>query len=143
MSFTNGMTLATNSNGVVPLTPGDPQHRIFRFPKIQSAEALYGIHRQLLARYTIGWWPEREPEGEEMRRYIRTAENYGRRHARIGYMRLTGDRLWYRLTWKGACLMTWRRLWPTSIARRLAQRYAMARELHSLEERGVTALKRA
>jgi len=39
--------------------------------------------------------------------------------------------------------MTWRRLWPTSITRRLAQRYAMALELHSLEERGVTALKRA
>lgn len=43
------MILATNSNGVLPSTPDDPRHRVFRFWKIQSAEALYGVHRQLLA----------------------------------------------------------------------------------------------
>lgn len=142
-SFTNGMAIATNTNSVLPLTPADPQHRIFRFSKIQSAGALHAIHRQLLAKYAIGWWPEGEPEGEEMRRYVRVVENYGPRHAQIGYMRLSADGMWYELTWKGACLMTWRRLWPTSIVRKLAHRLAMARELHSLEARGVTALKRA
>jgi hypothetical protein len=142
-SFTNGMTLATNTNRVLPLTPGGPAHRIFRFSKVQSAEALYSIHRRLLAKYAIGWWPQGEPEGEEIRRYARAVENYGPRHERIGYMRLTADGLWYELTWKGACLMTWRRLWPTSMVRRLAQRCAMALEVHSLEARGVTALKRA
>ncbi|HUN60717.1 MAG TPA: hypothetical protein VMU53_01950 [Candidatus Sulfotelmatobacter sp.] len=142
-SFTNGRTLATNTNHVLPLTPGDPAHRIFRFSKVQSVAALYSIHRRLLAKYAIGWWPQGEPEGEEIRRYARAVEKYGPRHERIGYMRLTADGLWYGLTWKGACLMTWRRLWPMSMVRRLAQRCAMALELHSLEARGVTALKRA
>lgn len=141
--FTNGMTLATNTNGVLPLTPADPQQRVFRFWRIPSAEALYSVHRQLLAKYAIGWWPEGELEDEEMPRFVRVVENYGPRHERIGYMRLSADAMWYELTWKGACLMAWRRLWPTSIVRRQAQRHAMARELRSLETRGVTVLKRA
>jgi hypothetical protein len=53
-SYTNGMTLETNTNAALPLTPADPQHRVFRFPRIQSAEALYAIHRQLMAKYATG-----------------------------------------------------------------------------------------
>jgi hypothetical protein len=142
-SYTNGMTLETNTNAALPLTPADPQHRVFRFPRIQSAEALYAIHRQLMAKYATGLWPQGEPEGEEIHRYVRVVENYGPRHARIGYMRMTADRKWYELTWKGACLMAWRQLWPMSMARRVAQRHAMAGELRTLEVRGATALKRA
>jgi len=141
--FTNGMTLATNSNAVLPLTPPDPAHRVFRFPQINSAAGSYVVHRQLLAKYATGWWPQRDPDGQEMRRYVRVVENFGPRHSRIGYMRLSADKAWYELTWKGACLMAWRRLWPTSIVRRLLQRHAMALELRSMQSRGVTALKRA
>jgi hypothetical protein len=141
-SFTNGMALETNTNGVLPLTPADPAHRIFRFSTIQTTEALYGIHRQLVGKYANGLWAQGEPEGAEIGRYVRMVEHYGPRHESIGYMRLSADKNWYELTWKGACLMTWRRLWPTSMVRRMAQRHAMAAELRSLETRGVTALKR-
>jgi hypothetical protein len=141
--FTNGMILETNTNGTLPLTPADPARRIFRFPKIQKAEALYGVHRQLMEKYAAGLWAQAEPKGEEWRRFVRAIENYGPRHARIGYMELAEDGKSYKLTWKGACLMTWRGLWPTSILRRFIQRHAMQGELESLEVRGITALQKA
>ncbi|HKN23281.1 MAG TPA: hypothetical protein VJX72_00400 [Candidatus Acidoferrum sp.] len=142
-SFTNGLTLETNTNGALPLTPQDPSHRVFRFPKITKAQELYRIHRRLIEKYAAGLWPQAEPSGEELRRYIRVIENYGPRHARIGYMQLTDGGKWYRLTWKGATLMTWRGLWPTPSFRKWWQRQAMQAELDSLETRGITALQKA
>ena len=141
--FTNGMVLETNTNGTLPLTPENPELRIFRFPKIQAPQALYRIHRQLAEKYASGQWPMGEPKGEELQRFVRLLENYGPRHARIGYMYLADDAEFYKLTWKGAFLMTWRGLWPTAILRRLLQRHAMQAELDSLEVRGVTALQKA
>jgi hypothetical protein len=70
-------------------------------------------------------------------------ENYGPRHARIGYMALAEDGQSYRLIWKGAFLMTWRGLWPTALLRRVLQRHAMQLELDLLEGRGVTARQKA
>lgn len=49
----------------------------------------------------------------------------------------------YRLTWKGASLMTWRGLWPTSRLRKILQQQAMQAELHSLKEIGVATLQKA
>ncbi len=49
----------------------------------------------------------------------------------------------YLLTWKGAILMTWRGLWPTSLVRRAIHKFEMRAELHSLHVRGVPALKKA
>lgn len=142
-SFTNGLTLETNTNITLPLTPQDPAARVFRFLKITKAQELYRIHRRLIEKYAAGLWPQIEPSGKELQRYLRVIENYGPRHARIGYMQLTDDGKWYRLTWKGATLMTWRGLWPTSILRKWWQRHTMQAELDSLETRGITALQKA
>jgi hypothetical protein len=142
-SFTNGMNLETNTNSMLPLTPPDPQHRVFRFPKVQTAEALYRYHHQLLEKYAGGLWAQSESRGEELQRYVRIIENYGPRHVRIGYMQWSEDNESYKLTWKGACLMTGRGLWPMSMFRRLFQRHAMQMELDALEVRGITALQKA
>jgi hypothetical protein len=141
--FTNGLILETNTNRALPLTPADATHRVFRFPKVQAAQALYRIHCQLMEKHAPGLWGQAEPQGQELQRYVRMTENYGPRHARIGYMQLGEDGQSYRVTWKGAFLMTWRGLWPTSILRRLMQRHAMQSELNSLEARGITALQKA
>jgi hypothetical protein len=142
-SFTNGMTVETNTNSTLPLTPANPAHRVFRFPEVQAPHGLYHIHCQLMEKYAPGLSGQAEPEGKELERYVRVTENYGPRHARIGYMQLAEDGQSYRLTWKGAILMTWHGLWPTSIFRRLLQRHAMQSELDSLEVRGITALQKA
>jgi len=142
-SFANGFNLETNTNATAPLTPESPTHRVWRFPKIGNAEALYQLHRRLLQKYAPGLWPLETSSGQELDRYVRVIENYGPRHARIGYMRLSEDGQWYELTWKGACLMTWRRLWPTSMICRLLRQRAMQGELEGLQVRGTTAVQKA
>jgi hypothetical protein len=58
-------------------------------------------------------------------------------------MELAEDGTPYQLTWRGACLVAWRGLWPTAIVRRLHQGHLMQMELHSLETPGVAALQKA
>jgi len=142
-SFTNGFNLETNTNATVPLTPESPAHRVWRFPKIGNAEELYQLHHRLLQKYAPGLWPLETSSGQELDRYVRVIENYGPRHAQIGYMRLSEGGEWYELTWKGACLMTWRGLWPTSMICRLLQRRAMQDELKGLHVLGTTAAQKA
>lgn len=111
----NGV-VETNTSAARPLTPSEPQHRVLRVPGIQKAEELYRIHRQLVEKYAPGLWAEGEPRGEEIERYKRVIENYGPRHARMGYARLV-DGKGYKLTWRGAYLITLRGVWPVSLVR--------------------------
>jgi hypothetical protein len=69
-------------------------------------------------------------------------EHYGPRHAKIGYMILAGNGC-YRLTGKGALLMTWRGLWPASLVRKARQRKTMQSELQALPVGAVTELQQA
>jgi len=78
--FPNGLILETNTNSTLPLTPGNPAQRIFRFPKIKTSQALYRVHRQLMEKYAPGLWPQAEPKGEELQRFTRVIENYVRRY---------------------------------------------------------------
>ena len=141
--FKNGQWIETNTNHVLPLTPSSPDIRVFRFPEIQDARTLLHTHHQFVDKYAPGLWAQGEPRGQEIQRLVRVVENYGRRHERIGYMRLAEDGQSYQLTWKGAFLMTWRGLWPVSRLRRLIHRHAMHSELRSLSATGVTALQKA
>jgi len=141
--FGNGLTLETNTNSILPLTPENPEVRVFRFPAIKEPRELYLVHKHLIEKYANGLWAQGEPKGQEMQRFLRVLENYGPRHVKLGYMYLAPDAEAYRLTWKGAILMTWRGLWPAALVRRAIHRYAMRRELHSLHVHGVPALQKA
>jgi hypothetical protein len=142
-SFADGRTFETNTNGILPLTPADPIRRIFRFPEIKDVRALYNVHRLLIEKYAAGLWAQAEPKGHEIQRFLRAVENYGPRHAKLGYLQLAADGESYRATWKGAFLMTWSGLWPSSIIRKAAYKQAMRAELQSLEIRGEAALQKA
>jgi len=141
--FSNGQWIETNTNRVLPLTPANPDVRVFRFPGIRDARTLLHTHRQLLEKYAPGLWAQGEPRGEEIQRLVRVIENYGPRHVRIGYMHPAEDGQSYKLTWKGAFLMTWRGLWPVSMIRKWTERYVMHSELHALRTRDLTALQKA
>jgi hypothetical protein len=142
-TFADGRTFETNTNGMLPITPADSQRRIFRFPEIADVRALYNIHRLLIEKYAPGLWPQGEPKGHEIQRFLRAVENYGPRHAKLGYLQPTSDGASYRATWKGAFLMTWNGLWPNSLIRKAAYKQAMRAELHSLQVLGETALQKA
>jgi hypothetical protein len=141
--FANGLSLETNTNRILPLTPGALETKVFRFPAIREPQALLRVHRQLTEKYAHELWGQGEPQGAELQRLVRTVENYGPRHTRIGYMQLAEDGHSFKLTSKGAFLMTCRGLWPVPFVRRLAQRHAMQAELKSLEAREVVALQKA
>jgi hypothetical protein len=141
--LSNGMTLETNTNGILPLTPDNPEIRVFRFHKILQPQALFEVHQQLLAKYAAGFSALGEPKGQEIERMVRVVQNYGARHTQIGYMYLAEAGESYRLTWKGAILMTWRALWPTVFLRKALYRQEMRSELRSLQVRGATALQKA
>lgn len=141
--FSNGATLETNTNKTLPLTPGNQDVRVFRFAEIGEPEFLYQIHRRLLEKYAGGLWPAGEAKGQEIQRLVRVLENYGPRHAKLGYMVLATDGKTYRLTWKGAVLMAWRGLWPASLLRRMLERHAMSVERHELEVGGIATLQKA
>jgi len=141
--FGNGIALETNTNSVLPLTPDNPEVRVFRFPEIEEPRELYQVHKSLTEKYANGQWAQGEPKGQEIQRLVRVLENYGPRHAKMGYMHLAPSGETYLLTWKGAILMTWRGLWPTALIRRAIHKYEMRAELQSLHVRGVPALQKA
>ncbi len=141
--FLNGLAIETNSNDRLPLTPGNPALRVFRFADIRDPKELYEMHRQLLLRYAQGLYPQGEPQGQGIKRWVRTAENYGPRHAKIGYMALSKDGSAYGLTWKGAFLVTLRGMWPVSLLRKLYERQAMFAVRRKLEHREIAALQKA
>jgi hypothetical protein len=141
--FSGGFTIETNTNGYLPLTPENPATRTFRFPETHEAGALYRLHRRLVAKYAPTTWAQTEARGEEIGRITLAMANYGPRHEKLGYMKLSTDQKSFTLTWKGAALMAWRGLWPGALLRKVAYRQAMRRELASLEVRGVPALRKA
>ncbi|HUI50935.1 MAG TPA: hypothetical protein VLX60_04070 [Terriglobales bacterium] len=141
--FSSGMRLETNNNDVLPLTPDPTSGLVFRFPEMREPRALYRLHRQLIEKHAAGAWPKPEVKGQEIGRWVGAAEQYGPRHAELGFMKLMNGSEFYRLTWKGAVLMAWKGLWPTSMVRQWLYRQGMRAELRSLEMRGVTALQKA
>jgi hypothetical protein len=140
--FTNGLVLDTNTNSEIPLTPGNPETRVFRFPEIQHAKTLLQTHRQIVEKYAPNLRAQSESRGAEIVRFIRVVENYGPRHSKIGYMYLADDQEFYRLTWKGAFRMTWNGLFPVKFVRNWLHRHAMNAELHALRTSEVAVLQK-
>jgi len=141
--FASGLTLETNTNRVLPLTPDNSGTQVFRFPEIKEPQVLYQLHLQLIQKHAAGQWAQGEPAGQELNRMVRVIENYGLRHAKIGYMVLANNARTYRLTWKGAFLVTWRGLWPTSLVRKALQRKTMQSELQALPVGAAAELQKA
>jgi hypothetical protein len=135
-------SIDTNTNSVLPLSPQNPDTRVFRFPDLTDPAALYEVHRRLAEKYSDGLPVEGEGEHQAIERMVHVVENYGARHAKLGYMYFSADGQ-YRLTWKGAVLMSWRALWPLGLLRRILHRHAMNSELRSLQLRGETRLQKA
>ena len=141
--FSDGRSIETNTNAVLPLMPANPHIRIFRFESIAEPRTLLTVHRQLTEKYALGLCPLGEPSGAEIQRYLRTVEAFGPRLVEAGHMKLDkgGDN--FRLTWKGAFRMAWLRLWPVTFCRKTIHHYAMQAELQSLQTRVEAALQKA
>lgn len=142
-SFSNGFSLETNVNKVASISAAHPQIRVFRFPEIASPGQLYQIHRALIQKYAGFLGPQLPPVGEEAARIVQQVGRYGPCQVQAGLMYLASDGSCYRLTWKGAFLMTWKSLWPTSFIRKSLFRAQMQKELKSLQPNGAINVRTA
>ena len=142
-SFTNGLTLDTNVNKTISISSTPPDILIFRFPEFTSPVELYRIHRALVQKHAAFLRPQMPPEGQEHTRIAQQIGRFGPCQAKAGYMWLVPDTTHYLLTWKGACLMTWKSLWPTSLIRRALYRAHMQKLLTSLRTEGFGGLSPA
>jgi hypothetical protein len=142
-SFTNGLTLDTNINKIVSIGSTPPDILIFRFPSIASPSLLYQVHRALLQKHASFLRPQLPPEGQEATRIVQQLGRYGPCQAAAGYMHLAPGDTHYRLTWKGALLMTWKSIWPAPLIRRTLYGMRMQKVLKSLQESGVLGVRTA
>jgi hypothetical protein len=131
-TFSNGLTLDANTNKTLSLTPPRPGFCIFRFPEVFDPIELFQIHRALIQKYAAQLQPSVPPAGQESSRIKSQIERYGPEQTKAGYMYPSKDDQTYRLTWKGATLLAWKALWPTSMVRGWMYRAQMKRELRSL-----------
>src|SRR5215475_2797152 len=141
--FADGQSIETNTNGILPLLPTNPEVQVFRFARIEEPRALLRLHRQLMEKYAPGLCPLGEPRHHEIQRYVRTIESFGPRLATAGYLKPAEGNDGFRLTWKGALRMAWLGLWPVTFLRKAIQRNAMKSELQSLQMRTQAALQKA
>lgn len=139
----NGISLETSSNGILPLAPENPEIRVFRFPEISEIAELHRVHRQIVAKYTDSAWIQPEPQSCQMERITRTIENYGPRLCKLGYLQPTANGESYGLTWKGAFRAAWSGMWPIAAVRRAMARQEMRNELRSLQVHGTARLQKA
>jgi hypothetical protein len=139
----DGISLETSSNGILPLAPGNPEIRVFRFPEISEIAELHRVHRQIVAKYADNEWIQPEPQSCQMERITRTIENYGPRLCKLGYLRPTANGKSYGLTWKGAFRAAWKGMWPIAAIRRSIAKHEMQNELRSLQAHGTARLQKA
>jgi len=105
---------------------------VFRFPEVFDPVELFQIHRALIQKYGTTLQPQMLSQGQETGRIKSQIGQYAAEQAKTGYMYRAKDGQTYRLTWKGAILLAWKALWPTSMVRGWLYRVQMKRELRSL-----------
>ena len=116
--FSDDSELCTNNSPELGTFPQAPDKQVCQLPHVKDADALHGIHQEMLRRrktQAAKVIPEPGRELEHLREgWARDLE----RQAERGYLVRSERQGVYRATWKGALLMTWKLLWPVSAVRR-------------------------
>lgn len=113
-------SLTTNNSSELAATPPVPNREKYFFRKVSDPKQLYRVHRELVRRSFSG---ERMPLPVWERDGRVIQESIAREHeflVQMGYLQLDEMAQRYRLTWKGAILMTWRLCWPIKDVRAAA-----------------------
>lgn len=110
----------TVSNGaMLALFPATPGILIQHFPGLADPQRLLRAHRALVARHTPPGAARRfPPPGEFEPWLVQAMQRELARQVPTGYLCLDPDGAFYRPSWKGAVLMTWKLAWPASAIRR-------------------------
>lgn len=131
-TFEDGVNLSANNSDVLPVFASVPEHHLWQFPGASDPTRLLGIHQALVARLA-NRTPRRYPPEGEFKAFLE--DSMARELARqvgTGYLFLDPEGTFYRPTWKGAFLMTWKLLWPVTNLLKARRRKRSAQALAEL-----------
>lgn len=120
--FADGRELTTHNSNRDSVTASVSHKRFLQFPDARDPGLLYRLHQRAVQQFARGAGKV-SPTGQELldrvcNDFSRTMQ--GQCEAGYFYLNAAGD--YYRPTWKGSLLMTWKRLWPNSTLRRRRRR---------------------
>lgn len=109
-----GERSVTVSNGAfLQLFPPTPGILIQHLPGLEDPRRLLRVYRALAARHAPAVLARRYPPPGEFEGWLADAMRRGlARQVPTGYLQLDAAGEFYRPTWKGALLMTWKLAWP-------------------------------
>ena len=135
--FADGTELVTTDNATLPNWPPPKWMIAQAFPGIRDAATLLEVHRARLARHGGTPVPALPASDDGLPAYIReTAARVWETPLGLGLFARDEAAGVYRLTWMGAYLMTWGRLWPVGAIRHALRRRRAARTLRELGMEG-------
>jgi hypothetical protein len=131
--FDDGLTLVTANNRTRPLTPRIRAHDgSLAVPWISDPRKLNEIHNACISHFGNDASrvdvPIKDPTDFLRKSHLKETAKF----AESGYYQLDEDARVYRLTWRGAILMTWKLLWPIKPIRAALSSRRSARVLHEL-----------
>ena len=111
-------SVSVSSGAFLPLFPPTPGILIQHFPGLHDPRRLLNAHRALVALHAPRGLARRYPPPGEFENYlVQAMQRELARQVPTGYLWLDAPGEFYRPTWKGAALMTWKLAWPVKSIR--------------------------
>jgi hypothetical protein len=133
--FRDGTVVHSNNSPQQGVFGPRPTHTAGRFSMVKEADRLYRLHQALVDRHPGGikvFRLDEEFAGDAQTTVATSLVEEMEAQLETGYLYLSPEERAYRPTWKGACLMTWKLVWPVKAIRRLRQEREAARLLTEL-----------
>ncbi len=126
-TYTDETAIDTSNAPELPGFDSGPRKQQFWLPHIQNLARLYQIHRELIRRHATGASPRDVRDTQALTTVAEAMQRDFREQEARGWFYLDPSAVQYRLTLKGAYLMTWRLLWPIQSIRKLRRNLAARR----------------
>ncbi|HEX8843594.1 MAG TPA: hypothetical protein VF791_03070 [Pyrinomonadaceae bacterium] len=130
--FSNGVEVLSNNGQQAVPHKAVPELKLFRFPEVHNPRVLYQLHRRLCARHAQGAESIIPADGAETFLLSYGTVKEVRRQAEFGYYYLDEKADLFRLTLKGAFLMTWKMAWPVGSLRKALMKSRARATMRSL-----------
>lgn len=110
--LSDGSEFCTSNHGEPSVFKYVPNKKVFKLPKSQDLPLLYRIHNHRLDRHGKNVERLLPTEGQEALRIVTSIDEDLRTQTAQGLMFFDQKADAYRPTWKGACLTTWKLVFP-------------------------------
>ncbi|MBD0370946.1 MAG: hypothetical protein ICV60_08935 [Pyrinomonadaceae bacterium] len=117
--LSNGVEVSTSDGGDPIPYRKNPEKHLYKFPEVKNPWALYNLHRQMVSRHAApGVYAYLPTPGNEIQALSASINKTLMKQVEFGYLYLDKRGEFFRPTWKGAILMTWKLAWPAGMIQR-------------------------